>query len=276
MYNKNVQYRADSWKYMKQNTYLSQKTMHHIIKTAYHPQSKKDVLEQISLSRAPDASMIHVVSLNPELIMCASRDEKFNSILSQGDIQIVDGVGVALAARFLGLPAVSRVPGVDLFQNLLHVVGTRGSRALLLGGKGKIADEIAKCYEKKYPNAKFFGLAGFSDITNPKPEELLAINRIVTDLKPRFVFVAFGSPHQELFIARHAGLFRGAVVMGVGGGFDFVGGAVPRAPRVLRLIGLEWLFRLSLQPWRARRQTAILSFVFAVLLQKFGRYPSRS
>ena len=90
------------------------------------------------------------------------------------------------------------------------------------------------------------------------------INASQTDL----LFVAWGAPRQEKWIARNLPRLRVGLAMGVGGAFDFVAGDVPRAPRWLQRHGLEWLFRLALQPWRLRRMLRLPRFVLAVLLQR--------
>jgi len=89
--------------------------------------------------------------------------------------------------------------------------------------------------------------------------------------KPHLVFVAFGSPYQELWIARHSNQFGKSVVMGVGGAFDYLSGHVYRAPEFIRKIGLEWFFRLLSQPWRWKRQLSLLKFIKLVLQEKWKK-----
>ncbi len=93
----------------------------------------------------------------------------------------------------------------------------------------------------------------------------------MTDFKPHLVFVAFGSPWQELWIERHRNQFQNCVVMGVGGAFDFLGGKVPRAPVIIRRLGFEWLFRLIVQPWRLRRQLRLVRFGWLIFWSFFGK-----
>lgn len=86
--------------------------------------------------------------------------------------------------------------------------------------------------------------------------------------KVDILFVAFGSPKQELWIAKNLKNIPATVSIGVGGAFDFVSGKVPRSPKILRKLGLEWLFRLIIQPWRIKRQLSLITFVFLVLKEK--------
>jgi N-acetylglucosaminyldiphosphoundecaprenol N-acetyl-beta-D-mannosaminyltransferase len=95
----------------------------------------------------------------------------------------------------------------------------------------------------------------------------------ITSLKDRHIdilFVAFGFPKQELWMREHVGKIPVTVMMGVGGAFDYFSGEVPRAPAFLRRVGLEWLYRLIRQPWRVRRQTALLDFALLVLRKRLN------
>ena len=82
------------------------------------------------------------------------------------------------------------------------------------------------------------------------------------------LFVAFGSPKQEIWISENLEKLPVKVAIGVGGAFDFISGKVPRAPKVLRSLGLEWLFRLIVQPWRIKRQLKLLKFIYLVIKEK--------
>lgn len=85
------------------------------------------------------------------------------------------------------------------------------------------------------------------------------------------LFVAFGSPKQEIWISQNLDKLPVKVVVGVGGAFDLISGKVKRAPVWVQKIGFEWLFRLTVQPWRIKRQLSLITFVFLVLKEKFLR-----
>jgi N-acetylglucosaminyldiphosphoundecaprenol N-acetyl-beta-D-mannosaminyltransferase len=223
-------------------------------------QDKKDTLEKIKKYIEKTKKFCHIVSLNPENLVIAKENDKFKKVIETAQIQIIDGVGIILAGRLLGVEVCERYPGVDLMKDLLTLSSKMRLRVLFIGGKSNLAEKLVNCYQKKYPKSKFFGLEGISDIKNPKKEEEEKIFSISADYKPHLVLVAFGSPDQELWIDRHKKEFKNCVVMGVGGAFDFLGGVVPRAPVFLRMIGLEWLFRLIVQPWRWRRQLRLVRF----------------
>ena len=92
----------------------------------------------------------------------------------------------------------------------------------------------------------------------------LAISKMSADI----LFVAFGSPKQEMWIAQNLRRIDVRIAIGVGGAFDFISGKVARAPLWIRNLGLEWLFRLIVQPWRAKRQIALVKFVFLVIKER--------
>lgn len=232
---------------------------------------KKNILEKIIKFIEKPRSFLHIVSLNPENLVIAQENKEFKKVLYKAKIKIIDGVGIVIASRLLGIKTGERVTGVDLMNELIKIASEKRLRVMLIGGKPKLAESLAECYQKKYPKAKFLGIEGIKDIKTEKKsvlkEEEKQIFNIVVDFKPHLVFVAFGSPYQELWIEHHKDKFFGCVVMGVGGAFDFLGGKVPRAPVFIRKIGFEWLFRLLHQPWRWRRQVRLIKFLWMVVNQ---------
>lgn len=235
-----------------------------------HFSSRQEIFQKIDENLKKGKKFLHIVSLNPEIAIIAQNNTDFKKVVSSAEIQICDGTGVYFASLFLGIPCKERVNGVDLMEDVLHNFHDRSLCIVLIGGKNDLATNLAECYKNKYPRSRFYGLEGYKDIKNPTSEEEDTLNELISGLKPDIVFVAFGSPQQELWIDSHRALLVGLVCMGVGGGFDFLGKKVPRAPLVIRRIGMEWLFRLILQPWRIVRQVRLLEFVFAIVRQKAG------
>lgn len=244
-----------------------------ILKIPIKPQNMAQILEKIQKFIHTPYTFFHIVSLNPETLVRAQDDTEFRDILSEGDIQLIDGVGIIWGGSLLGIEVGERISGVDFMEILLKNMQIEGLRVLLLGGEADLADKLAICYEKKYPAISFKGLAGISDISQPKISEEQGIFSIVADYKPQILFVAFGSPWQEKWIYRHKRQLNGIVCMGVGGGFDFASGRIPRAPFWVRAMGLEWLFRLFKEPWRWRRQLRLIQFLYLIFMQRIGVYP---
>lgn len=231
--------------------------------------SKTIILEKIKKYISHPSSWMHIVSLNPENLVIAQKDEKFKEVLQKGQIMILDGIGVVLAARILGVKVGERLTGVDLMEEIVTMASRLRLRVLLIGGEPNLALRLAQCYSQVYPKAKFKGIEGIRNIKKPLTQEETDIFSIVTDYKPHIIFAAFGSPEQELWLDRHKDQFKGIVCMGVGGAFDYFAGKIPRAPFIFRKIGLEWSFRLLVQPWRWRRQLRLLKFIQLIVQQKF-------
>lgn len=235
------------------------------------PEDKKDeVLEKIKKNLQRPQDFFHIASLNPEILVLSQQDKEFCAYLNWAQIRILDGEGVRKGARFLGYQPGERYAGVDLMEKMLFLANDMGLRVGLIGGKGKVAERVVDCQKARFPRIDFFALQGFSDISNPSHEEENHILSIVTDRKPHILFVAFGSPFQELWLNKHKERLKGITCMGVGGAFDFLSGNTPRAPYILRVLGLEWLFRLIIQPWRLKRQLRLLEFIRLILIQKIS------
>ncbi|MBN1967050.1 MAG: WecB/TagA/CpsF family glycosyltransferase, partial [Anaerolineae bacterium] len=139
-----------------------------------------------------------------------------------------------------------------------------GWRLFLLGAAPGVAERTAAVLECDYPGLQIAGTYAGS----PAPQEEEAIIERVNASGADILFVAYGAPRQDDWIARNRERLNVRVAMGVGGSFDFIAGVVPRAPRWMQQIGLEWLFRLIRQPWRWRRMLRLPRFIWAVLWHK--------
>ncbi len=234
--------------------------------------SKKDILEKIEKYMKSPNGFFHIVSINPENMVIAQTDKLFREIVRTAQIRILDGIGTVIAGQILNIEVGSRYPGADLMQDMVKRASERRMTVMFIGGKGNLAERVANCYSQQYSEAKFYGTEGIKDIENPQIEEEKKTFSIVADIKPRMIFVSFGSPYQEKWIWKNRALLQGVLVMGVGGAFEFVAGDVARAPRVVRSIGLEWLYRLFAQPWRIQRQLRLPYFLYLVFKQKLGLY----
>ncbi len=216
---------------------------------------ESEVLEFIARGLENSSKNYYIVTPNPEILVIANGDSKYRDILNKAELALPDGVGVMWAAKIMGKPLKELIHGVDLMENLCFYVSKRPITVGFLGAGPGVADKTAECLQKKYPGLKV-GL-----VSQEWNESLKA-------KKVDILFVAFGSPKQEIWIENHINSMPAKIAIGVGGAFDFISGRVPRAPVVLRRLGLEWLFRLVIQPWRIKRQFSLVKFVYLVLRQK--------
>ncbi|MBI4036772.1 WecB/TagA/CpsF family glycosyltransferase [Candidatus Daviesbacteria bacterium] len=188
----------------------------------------------------------YIVTPNPEFLITAQKDLEFKRILNEADLSIPDGVWLKLSG------VKNTVPGVDLMEKLVEKSTDWAVTVGFLGGRNGVAEKAVKCLLQKYPEIKItFAISDPPTSFHLPPTDLL--------------FVAFGHPKQEKWIAENLSYIPVKIAMGVGGAFDYISGKVPRAPKFLRDFGLEWLFRLIAQPWRIKRQLALLKYLFLVL-----------
>ena len=201
-----------------------------------------------------------VFTPNPIMIGRALRDRSFTEILNQGDLNLADGIGILLAARLLGLPSPPRTAGIDFGEALLAYAASAGLRVFLLGGRPGVAEKAAHILRLRFPQLNVCG-THHGYFQNEQTEALRAHIRAAA---PHMVLVCLGSPKQERWIAenRHH-LSQVKIFMGLGGSLDVWSGTVIRAPQLLSNLGLEWLWRMILEPRRLSDLPLILSFLLA-------------
>lgn len=253
--------------------------------------SKKEILEEISkyLENTPEkrGKPFVIVTPNTEQIVYSRQDSHFQDIVNRADVSLPDSVGVVWASRKLNKKGVDRpMPGVDFMESLVASAAVRHVPIALIGGRGKLAIDTLDCLRQKYSGLTGWAESGpevkvrNSELLMPDGDETASVHIIADHILAsgiQMVFIAMGPPKQEYFIdaLSHALSLRGAkatkqsvmkpiVLMAVGGSFDIISGKLKRAPKFMRSLKLEWLWRLILQPWRIGRQLALLKFIWLV------------
>lgn len=207
-----------------------------------------------------------IISVNPERIMQAQREPEFAAVLRRADLALADGAGVLWAARRLRQPLPGRVAGVDFLQALATRGARDGWRFFFLGGRPGVADAAGEILSKANPG---FRLAG----TYNGPASDASSIDAVRSSRAQLVFLAYGAATEEAWLSRNLASSGAAIGMGVGGAFDFISGRARRAPPWMRDRGLEWLYRLTEEPWRWRRMLALPRFIVLVLRAPNGDRP---
>lgn len=203
-----------------------------------------------------------ICTVNPEFVIKAGDDAAFRAVLAAADLNVPDGIGLLLAARRWGARLPERVAGSDLVYALAELAAAHGKRLFLLGAAPGVAEAAAAQLQARYPALIIAGTYAGSPAAAENDAIVARINAAQADL----LYVAYGAPRQDLWIARNrAALTTVRVAIGVGGSLDFIAGRTPRAPRRVQQIGLEWLYRLYREPWRWRRMAALPRFVWRVL-----------
>lgn len=234
--------------------------------------SKSEIIEYITKSLTKSNNKFYVVTPNPEIVMFAQSHPRFEAILNNAVVSLPDGIGVVWGAKLLKKGVESRVTGVDVMQELCKEAVRNGLELGFLGGQAGVAEKTAECLTKKYPGLKV-GFVGEEWLDNNrfKNNDLRFKNKKIINHKSYLMnqhidilFVAYGFPKQEEWIAENLPHIPVTCAMGVGGAFDIISGRVPRAPKLVRSLGLEWLFRLIVQPWRWKRQLVLVRYVILI------------
>jgi N-acetylglucosaminyldiphosphoundecaprenol N-acetyl-beta-D-mannosaminyltransferase len=180
------------------------------------------------------------------------------------DLVAPDGMPVVFVARLLGFTNISRVCGPDLISAVCEHGLRHGWRHYFYGGGPGVAELLAAKFSKKYAGLRVVGTAcpPFRPLTE---EEDAAACRAIAEVQPDFLWVGLGTPKQEIWMAEHRGRCGGTIMLGVGAAFNIHSNIVGRAPKWMRSIGLEWIYRIVEEPKLWRRYIRVVP-QFSVLI----------
>lgn len=215
-------------------------------------------IDDISLSDAVDRARsaisggegLRVFTPNLEILDGARRSAGMCRILNTADLSLPDGFGVKIVSRLLGRSLKNTVAGIDFGEELLGVCTASGARVYLLGGKEGRAERAAENLSKKYPNLIICGTRNgyFSS------SDTLTVCGEIRAAEPDVLIVCRGFPRQEKFVCDNAEHLACVKIFAcLGGALDVWSGEVRRAPRIIRKMRLEWLWRIASDPSRADR-----------------------
>lgn len=242
--------------------------------------TKKEVLEEIR-TRIEQGKQTRAITPYSEFLFAALNDRAVMNMLNSADISLADGVGMLWAATYLQVPLrpkntllrycqatwqmihtgarillqpksiyktiPEKIVGADFFINLVDLAAEKNLSLYLLGGHGDVALQTSKKLRKRHPQLR---VAGFSNKLSIDP----SIIQDIQTANPDFLLVAFNPIGQDAWIAEHLKQLPSVkLAIGLGGTFDYVSGNKTQPPKLIRSIGLEWLFRLITQPKRYKR-----------------------
>ncbi len=212
--------------------------------------------EAIAFALAERKGVCFVATPNAVMLDAARRDPDLAALLLRADLSLADGCGILLAARRTGNRLPCRVAGISFGEALLAEAAEKGLRVFLLGGKEGVAQEAAERLQKKYNGLCICGCFwGYFERTKKQDEHLI---QTILQAKTDILLVCMGFPEQERWIDSHRKRLTGVrVAAGLGGSLDVWAGRVPRAPRVIRSMGLEWAWRMAREPKRLRHLPAL-------------------
>lgn len=187
-----------------------------------------------------------VITANAETFMFAKKDKTMNEIiLNKNNLVVADGISILMGAKKLKLEVPTKITGVEMMENLL--INSKHNKVYLLGSKKEVLTKLVDKINSIYPNVS---LVGYHDGYNY--DETKVINEIIKT-KPDFIFIALGIPKQEKLINKIIDKVNKGVFIGVGGSFDVISGVKKRAPKIIRKLNLEWLYRIIKEPKRIKR-----------------------
>jgi len=260
-------------------------TKNNVLGVGITNETAENILEYI-LQRLRIAPKFYIVTPNPEILVYANKHPKYKNILNNAEVALPDGAGLFLASIFMAKPFRERIPGVDFLEMLCKSTVRNPISMGFLGGRREIARKAADCLKKKYPHLNIVFIAeewsqdGFVKQESANKYKPASVDKLKqkTVHNPKLMldnpeidilFVAFGHPKQEEWIYENLNKIPVKAAMGVGGAFDYLSGEVKRAPLIVRAIGFEWLYRLIKEPWRLKRQLALIEFVKLVFKERF-------
>ncbi len=209
-----------------------------------------------------------VAFVNPACANIAAQHSGYRRDLAACDLVLPDGIGMKIAAQWLGTPIRQNVNGTDFFPRLCNSMQAQGQRLYLVGARPEVVARVAEVIGERWPGISVVGAQhGYFG----RAEEA-SLAQDIQESGAHVVLVAMGVPMQESFIARNVHRMGPCVAVGVGGLFDFVAGRISRAPQWMRDAGLEWTWRLIQEPGRMWQRYLVgnATFLARVALQRQG------
>jgi UDP-N-acetyl-D-mannosaminouronate:lipid I N-acetyl-D-mannosaminouronosyltransferase len=201
------------------------------------------------------------IAINAEKVITRAHDPNLEATIGRATLRYPDGAGVVVAMRLKGVRS-TRVAGADLWLEVLRQARAERLGIALIGAKPDVLMATRRRIETEFPNVNVLVARNGYDGTRD-PEML---TRELAAAQPDLIFVALGSPKQELLIERFRAAHPRGFYMGLGGSFDIYAGVKKRAPLWMQRRGLEWLFRFLSEPSRAPREKKRLKFLALLVL----------
>ena len=229
-----------------------------ILGCRFDPLDLGQVVERsIEWCRAPRRAR-QIVTMNVAGLELLRHDAAMRRACDEADLLVADGVPLVWASRLLRKPLPARVAGVDLMQALLAAGAREKLRVYFLGAREEVVQEVVRRCGERFPGLVVAGARNgyFAE------SEHDAIVRTIREARPDLLFVGMPSPFKERFAHEHAQALDVPVMLGVGGSFDVLAGRIRRAPRWMQNIGMEWCWRLAMEPRKLWRRYLVSNSAF--------------
>jgi N-acetylglucosaminyldiphosphoundecaprenol N-acetyl-beta-D-mannosaminyltransferase len=200
----------------------------------------------------------YIVTPNPEIVLEANKDGNLRTIINHADIALPDGIGLKIASRILGINLNNRIQGADFVEAISLFAEQENWPIFLLGGiNEKVTEQAAWRLRYQYKSLKVVGHASGGVLEFNEGKWKSSDNKLIEKINSSgavILFVGFGCPKQEKWIFQNLDKLPNVkLAMTVGGTLDYIAGVKKRAPKFLRKIGMEWLWRLIIEPSRIKR-----------------------
>lgn len=190
-----------------------------------------------------------IITLNPEMIVYAKDHFEFQAAINNAQMIVADGAGIVWALKKKGIENLERIPGIELSEKILKAANELGRKVSFFGSTNNVLNLCIEKLKANYPNIEFTkSMDGFQG--DDKDREVA--QEIAKD-NPDVLFVALGTPRQEVWINKYSYLFPNTLMIGVGGTLDVWSGIKKRAPGWMIDLNLEWLYRILSEPKRISR-----------------------
>ena len=226
-------------------------------------------MEALVLAKRPS----YVVTPNVDVLVQLQKDREFKRIYDGASLILPDGMPLIWAGKFLGTPFAAKVSGSDLFVEFCAVAAKKGFKVYFMGAMPGVAARAAEILTVRFPGLQVVGTHSPSFGFEKKLEESEEVARKIREAAPDVLFLGLGSPKQEKWTDRFKDKHGVPVSVMVGISFDYVAGTVKRAPVWMQNSGLEWFWRLLMEPKRLWKRYLVddPKFFWYVLRQKWGR-----
>ena len=224
-----------------------------------------EVVQKIDRHIKYSKNTFSVTTINPEIFLLTQKNDRLKQAIIKSDLIVPDGTGVLWAAKKYKERIIEKIPGIDLIEELARHSSNKGWRWFLLGGQPGIAKKAANKLTTKYPGINIVKSLDPGNVNVNNLDNLNDLVKKIRQLNIDILVVSFGAPKQEIFIDHFKEKVGAKVCIGAGGSLDFISGKIKRSPKLLRKLGLEWFWRLILEPKRIKRiWNAVIKFPIAV------------
>ena len=195
------------------------------------------------------------------------RNPALARVLRRAELVIADGMPLVWLSRLIGTPLPERVTGADLVPMITERAARDHVKLYFLGGKEEYTRSAAEILTKRYPGLEIAGIdTPFVKLDDPDTERTdLEICRKINESGASVLLIGFGNPKQEIWVERNRANLKCGIAIGIGGTFNFIAGAVKRAPGWMRHSGTEWIFRVIQEPGRLWKRYGFGLLVFNTL-----------